>query len=230
MLLCEALGLYEFPPVTFDFEGRLERRHGAEVRRCEAMRRVEKRVGQQMCSRNPGAVRDGLSNVLYWGWAQRPGRQRNRVSAFRDRIQPNDPRLVRFMNFVHSTPRTSQSAAERLHALKQLKLPQFSQVSFTTKILMFLDPNRFAVPDLKIARVAKRCGFPFMQELKIYTGIPITRAKRRRSASSNGYPCKISCTVAPAASMLRMCSTAMRVPRMMDFRPKISGVCSCALE
>ena len=127
-----------------------------------------------MRSRDPGAVRDGLSNVLYWGWAQKPGRQRDRVGIFREGIQPNDPRLVRFMNFVHSMPRASQSAAEQLHALKQLKLPQFSQMSFTTKILMFLDPNRFAVLDLKIARVAKQCGF--MQELKIYTGIPITSA------------------------------------------------------
>ena len=172
-LLCEAFGLYRFPPVTCDFER--EPPHGVKVDH-EAMRRVEKRIGRLMCSRDPAAVRDGLSNVLYWGWAQRPGRQRDRVRVFRDGVQPNDPRLVGFMNFVHSMPRASRSAAEQLHALKRLKLPQFSQMSFTTKILMFLDPSRFAVLDLKIARVAKQCGFPFMHELKIYTGIPITRA------------------------------------------------------
>ena len=150
-----------------------------------------------MGSLDRGTVRDGLSNVLYWGWAQRPGLQRARVDAFRDGVQPNDPRLVRFMNFVHA--RASRSDAEQLRGLKSLKLPQFSQMSFTTKILMFLDPSRFAVLDLKIALVAKQCGFPFMQELKIYTGIPITRANaacygrwasrcREIAAKVNGTP------------------------------------------
>ena len=175
-LLCGALELYSFPPVTFDFESKRERRNGAKVRPHEAMRGVEKCVGQLMRSPDPGAVRDGLSNVLYWGWAQKPGRQRDRVGVFRDRVQPNDPRLDRFMNFVQSVPRASQSAAEQLRALERLKLPQFSRMSFTTKILMFLDPSCFAVLDLKIAGAAKQCGFPFMQGLKIDSGIRITKA------------------------------------------------------
>ena len=177
VLLCEALGLYSFPPVTFDFERRQERLHGGGGRPHEAMRRMEKCVGRLMCSLDPGSVRDGLSSVLYWGWAQKPGLQRHRVGVFRDGVQPNDPRLVRFMNLVHSMSRASQSAAEQLRALNQLGLPQFSQMSFTTKILMFLDPSRFAVLDLKIAHVAKQCGLPLMQELRIYAnGIPITQA------------------------------------------------------
>ena len=173
-LLCGALGLYSFPPVTFDFERRRERPHGVEVRPHEAMRGVEKCVGESLRSRAPSSIRDGLSNVLYWGFAQQPGLQRARVHKFRDRVQPSDPRLDGFMNFVSSM--TSQAAAERLLALRQLKLPQFSQMSFTTKILMFLDPNRFPVLDLKIARAAMRCGFPDMHGLRIYTGIPITKA------------------------------------------------------
>ena len=185
-LLCKALGRYSFPPVTFDFESERERRHGVEARPHEAMRRVEQCVSDLLRSPDARAVRDGLSNVLYWGWAQKPGLQRARVHKFRDMMKPSDPRVVRFMNFVHSMPRSSQSAAEQLRALEQLKLSQFSQMPFTTKILMFLHPNRFAVLDLKIARVAKQCRFPLMQELKIYMSntdsarIPITRANAAR--------------------------------------------------
>lgn len=166
-LLCKALGHYSFPPVTFDFESGRERHH-------TAMRGVEKCVGELLRSPDALAVRDGLSNVLYWGFAQQPGLQRTRVHRFRESIRPSGPRLDGFRNFVSSM--TSQAAAERLIALRRLKLPQFSQMSFTTKILMFLDPNRFAVLDLKIARVAKECGVPFMRELKFDTGIPITSA------------------------------------------------------
>ena len=71
MLLCEALRRYQFPPVTFDFER--EQPHEVEGRPHEAMRRVEQRVGQLMCSPDPGAVRDGLSNVLYGGGRKRRG-------------------------------------------------------------------------------------------------------------------------------------------------------------
>ena len=173
-LLCKALERYSFPPVTFDFESERECCHDGLVRPHEAMRGVEKCVGELLRSPDARAVRDGLSNVLYWGFAQQPGLQRDRVHRFRDRIQPSDPRLDGFMKFVNSM--TSQAAAELLIDLRRLGLPQFSQMSFTTKILMFLDPSRFAVLDLKIARVAKQCGFSSMQELRIYTAIPITRA------------------------------------------------------
>ena len=173
-LLCKALRGYSFPPVTFDFESERERRHGVEVRPHEAMRGVEQCVGELLRSPDARTVRDGLSNVLYWGFAQQPGLQRTRAHRFRDRIQPSDPRLDGFMNFVSSM--TSQAAAEQLIALRRLRLSQFSQMSFTTKILMFLDPNRFPVLDLKIGRAAKQSGFPVMRGLKIFAGIPITKA------------------------------------------------------
>ena len=56
-LLCEALGLYSFPPVTFDFGCRRERLHrsSVEVRSHEAMRDVEQCVGELLRSRDPGS-------------------------------------------------------------------------------------------------------------------------------------------------------------------------------
>ena len=68
-----------------------------------------------------------------------------------------------------------KSATDRLRALKRLKLPQFSQMSFTTKILMFLDPNSYPVLDLKLAKAyAQRGGFPPLQDLTVHMSIPIT--------------------------------------------------------
>ena len=84
--------------------------------------------------------------------------------------------LERFMEFVRSNP--DARAAERLLALKRLGLPEFGQMSFATKILMFLDPDRYPVLDLKIARAtAKRSYFEPLQKLTVNkTSIPITRA------------------------------------------------------
>ena len=57
-----------------------------------------------------------------------------------------------------------------------LKLRQFGQISFASKILMFLDPTRFPVLDLKIARAFANGGFPPLAGLRFGPGgIPITR-------------------------------------------------------
>ena len=164
-LLCRTVQAFSFPAVTFDFVDNRECRHSD-------MRGVETRVHELLCSSDPGAVRDGLSNVLYWGWAQAPGLRDFKVAAFRKKLQPGDRRLAGFRKLVRSMP---ESATDRLWALKLLKLPQFSQMSFTTKILMFLDPNSYPVLDRKLAKAyAQHGGFPPLQDLKFATSIPIT--------------------------------------------------------
>ena len=164
-LLCRTVQAYSFPVITFDFVEDRECRHSD-------MRGVEKHVRELLCSGDPWAVRDGLSNVLYWGWAQAPGLRDFKVAAFRKKLQPGDRRLAGFKKLVRSMP---ESATDRLRALKRLKLPQFSQMSFTTKILMFLDPNSYPVLDLKLAKAnAQHGGFPPLQDLKFATSIPIT--------------------------------------------------------
>ena len=150
-LLCRTVQAFSFPAVTFDFVNDRACRHSD-------MRGVEKHVRDLLCSGDSCAVRDGLSNVLYWGWAQAPGLRDFKVAAFRKKLQPGDHRLAGFSKLVKSMP---ESATDRLLALKCLKLPQFSQMSFTTKILMFLDPNSYPVLDLKLAKAyAQHGGFP----------------------------------------------------------------------
>ena len=178
VLLCDVLQCYSFPCVTFDFRGCPDGPEPANPetgRGCYAnMRAVEKYIGGLLRSSDPDDVRNGLSNVLYWGWAQRPpGFQSRRVVAFRDHV--TDDRLDMFMKLVPRVLEAHQSAGEHLRALRDLRLAQFSQMSFTTKILMFLRPESYPVLDLRIARAcANRTDYPPLQGLRFSTSIPIT--------------------------------------------------------
>ena len=169
---CEALRCYSYPTVSFDFRSKQERRH-------EDMCGVERHIGSLLRSDDLRDVRDGLSCVLYWGFA-RQGIRDYRVSDFRNRVKSTaDARLARFRESVRHMSTPSPSAAEYLVALRWLKLPQFSQMSFTTKILMFLDPDSYPVLDLRIAKAyANRPEFPPLQGLTIWTSIPITAGNR----------------------------------------------------
>ena len=138
------------------------------------MQAIEERIGELLRSGNLAAVRDGLSNVLYWGWAQAPpGFQRKRVLAFRDHVVDDQlDGLHKLVPWIFDVP---QCAGTHLRALKALKLPQFSQMSFTTKIFMFLRPDAYPVLDMRIAKAyANRTDYRPLQGLKFLGGIPIT--------------------------------------------------------
>ena len=170
-LLCEALGGYSFPKVTRDFPARREIPH-------ESMSSVEERVRELLRSPDPGRIRDGLSNVLYWGHARQPGRRDSKVDDFRSAISESDPRFARFAEFAASLGEPAAAAGgSGLLAVKRLHLRQFGQISFASKVLMFLDPTRFPVLDLKLAKAFAGGGVPPLADLRFGPGgIPITRS------------------------------------------------------
>ena len=169
-VLCDALGDYGFPKVTWDFRRATETRH-------ESMSAVEERVGELLRSGDPGRIRDGLSNVLYWGYARQPGRRDSKVRDFRNAVPEDDPGIAGVAELARSLAEPPAAAGRSgLLAVKKLKLRQFGQVSFASKILMFLDPTRFPVLDLKIARAFANGGSPPLAGLGFGPGgIPITR-------------------------------------------------------
>ena len=125
-LLCRAVGSYEFPAVTCGFE-----QDGIEVAEAscrESMAIVEKHIGKLLRSQNPHDVRNGLSNVIYWGWARHPGLARAKVRMFRDVVSNANNQLSQFAQLVRGRD------APSLFAIKRLKIPYFSQMSFTTKV------------------------------------------------------------------------------------------------
>ena len=83
-------------------------------------------------------------------------------------IPKREPKLDQFAQRV-------RSGRLDLVNIKKLKLRQFSQISFVSKILMFLDPTRYPVLDLKLANAFAKLSFLPLQNLTFTEGgIPIT--------------------------------------------------------
>lgn len=157
-----AVGRYDHPTIFYDYRA-------ARERRCEDVRGVEERIGALLRSRDPDRIRDGLSNVLYWGYARQPGRRDFKVRAFRDATPAGDPKLRRFAELVGAVRERPASAAAALLDVRRSRLHLFGQMSFATKILMFLDP-RFPVLDLKLAGAFAGGGFEPLTGLRFGPG------------------------------------------------------------
>ena len=163
-LLREAVESYDYPRVVYDFQAGSEIRH-------QDMVAVEEHIGALLRSPDSGGVRDGLSSVLFWGYARQPGRRDAKVREFRDDAPADDPRLARFADLVRSLgePPLSTAAGSALLDIKRLGLRQFGQMSFVTKILMFLGP-RFPVLDMKVAKAFANGGFAPLADLRFDRG------------------------------------------------------------
>ena len=157
-LLCEAIRDYDFPAVAYDFTEEKPLHH-------DSMLAVEQYIGTLLRSTDFSAVKDGLSNVLYWGYAQQPGRGDFKVRDFRKTIPDpeREPKLDKFAQLM-------RSGQADLSNIKKLQLRQFSQISFVSKILMFLDPTRCPVLDLKIANAFAKSSFLPLQNLTFAKG------------------------------------------------------------
>lgn len=162
-----AIRAYDFPGAYKDFK------KDAEL--LVPMDQVELFIGSKLIARSTNAVKDGLSNVLHWGYAQQPGRQRARVDAFRKNVTTEQ--LQGFIDLVRP------AGSLTLSSIKKLGLPEFSNVSFVSKVLMFLDPDEHATLDLQILKMRHHKGSP-LKDVKVNTGkykgrvtehVPITR-------------------------------------------------------
>ena len=136
--LGDALSKYDYPKVAFDF------RRNRQVD-FASYRQLELSIRRQLRSRQPHVVKDGLSNVLFWGYATSPGRQTSRVKRFRDEV--GIAQIERFIRAVQGPL--------SLTAIKACELPQFSGISFISKVLMFLDPVRYVTLDLQLAKIKR---------------------------------------------------------------------------
>ena len=169
--LCEAVRAYDFPAVTCRFERGGDGGDRIVREPDRGMDFVEERVRGLLRSTKLQDVKDGLSNVLYWGYANHPGLQPHKVGTFRGAVKDDDRRLKAFVELA------GRQSSPTLLNVKQLSLPHFSQMSFTSKVLMFLDPETCPVLDLKIARTfARKPSFSPLENLTFGTSIPITQS------------------------------------------------------
>jgi hypothetical protein len=160
-LLWNAIERYRFPSDYFDFV-----RNTPE--RLENTRAVEVRIWRGLTSADPEELKNGLSNVLYWGYAQM-GIRDTRVQRFRSKVNISEINRA-YVLFQRSTP---PSVLE----IKKLGLPEFSGLSFVSKIRTFLDPDKSAVLDNQIMKIHHSCPTTLLANLQIgwSTQIPITK-------------------------------------------------------
>jgi hypothetical protein len=156
--LIDAVNGYSFPTAHFDFSTQTPI-VGL------SMTQLETRIRQQLLSSSISDVKDGLSNVLYWGFAQMGGVADVRVERFRSAV--TDAKLKQASALFAKQRRPA------LYDIARLKLPQFSKVSFVSKIRMYLDPVESATLDRQIMQMHQVHSDTVLANVKEYpTSIP----------------------------------------------------------
>ena len=136
-ILRQAIQDYDFPHVTYDFRKACEITH-------VSMRDVENEIRNGLLADEPESIKDGLSNVLYWGYA-RTGYRWVRVNRFRENVTESQ---------LQHAGRAFQHIEEPgVQQIVRLNLPEFSGLSFISKIRMFLDPAKYVVLDRQLLKL-----------------------------------------------------------------------------
>ena len=136
-ILTEAIRSYSFPFAYYDF---INDRPSFQ----QSMILIEKLIRDDLVSGDLQLVKNGLSNVLYWGFAQ-VGYRDQRVSIFRNQVT---------MAQLHCAARLFPNInGDGLQEMKKLRLPQFSGMSFISKVRMFLDPIQYVILDKQILKM-----------------------------------------------------------------------------
>jgi hypothetical protein len=132
-----AIGAYAFPPTYYNFVA------GAPVHAAN-MAAVEVAIQTMLLSTNPAIAKQGLANVLYWGYAQ-IGFGPTRVNRFWNGVTAAQLAQYQALVTAHGVP--------SLRQLRAIGMPEYSGISFLSKILMFLDPTNYCVLDLQLAGI-----------------------------------------------------------------------------
>ncbi len=191
-LLCETVDKYSYPAVTYDFSNcsinqnrqqynkvntfqkNCENPHKNNACSNNQMYNVEKYIGDLLHSNKRKDVINGLLNVLYWGYFKYKGRAYNNINKFRKNIDRK--KLHEFIQLVKQikTSKNNIGTISTEQFILKIEIPQF-RMSFTSKILMFLDPKFYPVLDAKIANyIMNLCSSP-LQGLKFPSTIEINK-------------------------------------------------------
>lgn len=138
--LFQAIRDYEYPFVTFDFEAQHEITH-------PSMRDVESTIIHLLLSDDPKTTKNGLSNVLYWGYA-RVGFRDTRVDRFRQNVTEAQLHKANLLFRSIEGPGVRQIA--------HLRMPEFRGLAFVSKVRMFLDSSRYVVLDRKLLKLREQ--------------------------------------------------------------------------
>lgn len=160
-MLQAAVKEYNFPAAHYDFK---QNRPILNL----SIRDLEDRIHKQLLSQEINDIKDGLSNILYWGYSQMGGLAPVRVNRFRKKVSPLQ--LEKASRVFSGTPQPT------VLSIAELKLPEFSQLSFVSKVRMFLDPVGSAALDQQIMKMTVHSDCPVLSSIKKYpTSIPVTQ-------------------------------------------------------
>ncbi len=96
------------------------------------MRDLEIYLKEKLLSTNPFEVKTGLANVIYWVNLT-AGYCWHKVQMFLNKVIPEQIR--------ETITLLSKIEDDGLMEIKRIDFPQFSNMSFTSKLKMFLDPE-----------------------------------------------------------------------------------------
>lgn len=151
---------YNYPPELYDF---------AEKKPLvlKNMRELEHKLRNDLLSNNPEKVKFALANVVYWGFAS------TRLA---------DVRSKRFLKGItekqieNAIKLFSRMSGNSLKDIKNIEMPQFSNMSLCSKLRMFLDPTNYVVLDSKLLKLKEAKTKTLFQEMQKYSiSIPISR-------------------------------------------------------
>ncbi len=153
-----SVDVYAFPPIYFDF-------HINEEVHAENIFDLEIVIRGLLLSHQPQQVKYGLANVIYWGNAN-AGYKEYRVNLFMNNV--TNQQIQQFQDLV------ANGDIPTLQSIRQLRMPQFSGISFVSKIIAFIDPINYCVLDLLIARLRNVPGNKALHGLAVNNQIRVT--------------------------------------------------------
>ena len=180
--LAVAIDKYSYPCVVFDFSKNRESVLGS-------MAKVERFIRERLVSTDTERVKDGLSNVLFWGYYRSGGLRDYRVEHFRDGVG------LRSLKQAADVFAALQGSA--ISDLKNLNLPGFRNLSFLSTLRTFLDPSAFCVIDLKLRRSIPTLTQRFRAYGRNPTSIPATRFNEESYRWWVDLCCKTALSMAP---------------------------------
>jgi hypothetical protein len=153
-----AILAYGFPPIYFDFAANVQVH-------APNMNAVELAIRNMLVSPMALDVKYGLANVIYWGYGQ-IGYQNTRVARFLNNVTQNH--LAEFQALV------AAPNAPTLSQIRAIRMPEYSGISFISKILAFINPGQYCVLDQQLARLAMGPGACALHGLTHGTQIRVT--------------------------------------------------------
>lgn len=137
---------------TFDFVNNVRVPH-------ESVREVERTIRDELQSEKTEVVRDGLSNVLYWGHVGN-GNKGTRISRFRRRVLTTQ--------LVAASELFRRLEGPGILELKALRLPEFSALSCLSKLRMLLQPRQYVAMDRKLLKLRECSSRTLFHNLKLW--------------------------------------------------------------